>query len=68
MTIPQDEIGRSYRLLQVFDDSVPTKGVLVHKGWQARSIRLPQSQRIEAESERRVLALAEVDIKSKELF
>ncbi len=63
IAIPSDEVGRSYRLLQSASDQVPASGILVHKGWQARAIKLPQSQRIEAEAERRVLAFAEVDVK-----
>lgn len=63
VTIPSDELGRSYRLLQSTGDKVPTMGVLVHKGWKARAIKLPQSQRLESGTERLVLAFAEVDVK-----
>lgn len=61
--IPQDEVGKSYRLLQSSSEQIPAKGVLVHKGWQARAIKLPSSQRIESDAEKRVLAFAEVDVK-----
>jgi hypothetical protein len=61
--IPNEELGRSYRLLQSSSDVIPPSGILVHKGWRARTIKLPQSQRLEAESERRVLAFVEVDVK-----
>lgn len=62
--IPEAEVGRSYRLLQSSSDKTPESGILVHKGWLAKSIKLPQSQRVEADLERRVLAFAEVDVKS----
>lgn len=68
ITIPADEIGHSYRLLQSSGDSVPNAGTLVHKGWHAQRIKLPKSQRIESDKERRVLAYAEVDVKSQEVL
>lgn len=62
ITIPKDEVGKSYALLQSKGDQIPESGQLLHKGWKATQIRLPQSQKTENSEERTILALAEIDL------
>lgn len=60
--IPKEELGKSYSLLQSKGDQIPESGQLLHKGWKATQIRLPQSQKAESSEERSILAMAEIDL------
>jgi hypothetical protein len=62
ISVPKDELGKSYSLLQSKGDQIPDSGQLVHKGWKATQIRLPQSQKAESQAERSILAMAEIDL------
>lgn len=58
----EEDLGRTVKLLQSRGETLPSEGRLLHKGWQAGRVKLPQSQRQEHPEERLVLALAEVDV------
>ena len=62
----EEDLGRTVKLLQSRGETVPREGRLLHKGWQASQVKLPQSQRQEQGNERMVLALAEVDVSESE--
>lgn len=58
----EGDLGRTVKLLQSRGETLPREGRLLHKGWQASQVKLPQSQRQEMGEERMILALAEVDV------
>ncbi len=60
--VPAESLGQSYKLLQSRGDAVPAEGRLLHRGWQAETLRLPRSQKTESAEERRILAPAEIDV------
>ena len=66
VTIPEGQLGKSYRVLQSRGDELPERGRLVHKGWQASSVNLPQRQIKESSEARPVLAAAEIDTETGE--
>ncbi len=62
IAIPKADLGQSYQLLHSRGDELPLEGRLLHKGWQASHLKLPQSQKLEATHTRLVLAPAEIDV------
>jgi hypothetical protein len=53
----------SHRLLGSVPDQPPYEGVLVHPGWKATEVRLPQVVAGKSESSENVIAPAEIQIK-----
>ena len=64
ITVPEDEASRAeIRLLQAqaTESSGPQQGRLMHRGWRAESVRLPQSSGSQLPSAR-ILAPAEIEL------